>query len=146
MKKNFSKQHNRGVALLIAILISSVMLAVGLGVYQRTYKATVFSSFWKQSQIAFGAADGGLECALFHDLHLSAPAVCFGTAIPPASWTPGTSGNFEATTPGGGCVIVTITKDLLAAQITTLIQSRGYNDGCLSTNPRRVERGIQMNY
>lgn len=139
MKKNYSKKNSRGAVLLIAILISSVMLAVGLGVYQRTYKSIVFSSFWKQSQVAFGAADGGLECALYHEIHLISPVNCFGTVI--GTWTPGASGNFEVSTSGGGCVNVTITKGA-----GTLIESRGYNDACGSTAPRRVERGIKMTY
>ncbi len=139
MKKRHSKENSRGAVLLIAILVSSVILAVGFGVYQRTYKSIVFSSFWKQSQIAFGAADGGLECALYHDIHLISPVNCFEAVI--ATWTPGTSGNFEVSTSGNSCVNVTITKG-----VGTLIQSRGYNDACGSTNSRRVERGIQMNY
>lgn len=139
MRKNFSKQHKRGVALLIAILVSSVMLAVGLGVYQRTYKSLLFSSFWKQSQVAFGAADGGLECALYHDIRPAGAVNCFGVLI--GTWIPGNSGNFEVATPGGGCARVTITKGAM-----TLIESRGYNDACGSTNPRRVERGLKIEY
>ena len=54
------QQSKKGAVLLIAILMASVMLTVGLGVYQRTYKEIYFASFWKQTQRAFSGADIGL--------------------------------------------------------------------------------------
>lgn len=150
MKKKYSNNQKQGITLLIAILVASVMLAVGIGVYQRTYKSITFSSYWEQSQIAFSAADAGLECALFNDLHpLLGSVNCFGSSgigVPgwiPGSpgWTPGNTGAFWVNTPSGGCVKVTITVG-----VTTLIESRGYNVSCSSTNPRQVERGIKIEY
>lgn len=82
--------QKRGVALLIAVLMMSVTLAVGLGVYQRTYKELYFSSFWKQTQIAITAADGGLECGLYWDLHPSASPACFNTTI--TTWVAAAAG------------------------------------------------------
>lgn len=79
-KKNSSSK--RGVVLLISVLVASVALAVGLGVYQRTYKELYFSSFWKQTQIASVAADSGLECATYWDLHPSATPQCFTVTVP----------------------------------------------------------------
>ncbi|MFZ2303769.1 MAG: hypothetical protein WAV98_03220, partial [Minisyncoccia bacterium] len=67
--KNLTKTRKRGVVLLIAILVGGVALAVGFGVYHRTYKELLFASFWKQTQVAFSAADSGLECALYWELH-----------------------------------------------------------------------------
>ncbi len=163
MKKNFQKQ-NKGAVLLIAVLMASVMLSVGLGVYQRTYKQLVFASFWKQMQVAFAAADGGLECALYWDLHPATPS-CFG--LTSSSWTsyawdPATflSGiaTFSANT-SAGCVKVTIAKpspDIspytlpAGTPYSTKIDSRGYNVSCAvvnaGTNPRVVERGLSINY
>ena len=133
----------KGATLLIAILMASVMLSVGLGVYQRTYKELYFASFWKQAQFAFAAADSGLECALYVDLHSPAVPTCFGSTLNLIDVVPGTETQFEANT-SGGCAIVTITKN--ASLPFTTIKSRGYNDICGSTNPRRVERGLQINY
>ncbi len=160
MSTNYKLQTTnprRGAVLLIAVLMASVMLSVGLGVYQRTYKQLVFSSFWKQMQVSFAAADSGLECAMYWDLHPGTPS-CFGAAYSTwtvQNWTPGiTSGNFEVNT-SGGCVIVTITKpspnDMPApapagTKYSTYIESRGYNDVCGSTNPRRVERALKIDY
>lgn len=142
----------KGATLLIAVLMASVMLSVGLGVYQRTYKELYFASFWKQVQLAFAATDSGFECALYWDLHPAANYTCFGNAS--ASWSlnlptpPGSAvTNFlDIPTFGGGCVSVEITKnDPPISGITTTIKARGYNT-CDTANPRRVERGLRIDY
>ena len=69
----------RGAILLIAIMVSSVVLAVGFGIYQRTYKQLLLGSFWRQIQIAFAAADAGLECAVYWDKKI--PAGTSGTRV-----------------------------------------------------------------
>ena len=135
-----SATRKRGVVLLLAIFVSSVALAVGFGVYNRTYKELLLASFWRQTQTAFSAADSGLECALYWQLHPSTPVTCFGQTV--SGWTPGSAGSFEVNTvPGvGPCVNVVIAWDAgLSATTTT---SRGYNDICGSTSLRRVERGL----
>ena len=136
-----------GAVLLIAILVSSVALAVGFGVYNRTYKELLFASFWRQTQIAFSAADSGLECALYWELHPS-QATCFGTQIPLATWTPGeltpetVPPGFNLDIPDGGCVNIIVEKPGAA----TTTSARGYNVSCATvttgTNPRIVERGL----
>ncbi len=130
-----------GAVLLMAVMMASVMLSVGLGVYQRTYKQLVFASYWKQTQIAFAAADGGLECAIYWDLRPGTSPACFGSSV--SGWTTGSAANFEANT-SGGCVKVAIAKNVVAP--LTTIESRGYNDACGSTNPRRVERALRISY
>lgn len=137
----------KGAVLLIAILVSSVALAVGFGVYNRTYKELLFASFWKQTQIAFSSADAGLECALYWELHKPVAPVlasCFGTEIPTTTWVPGDAANFNLDVPGGGCVNIEI-----SGVLPTITLARGYNtpydagtSSCDNTNPRRVERGL----
>lgn len=157
--------QQKGAVLLIAIVVSSVVLAVGFGVYNRVYKELLFASFWKQTQVAFAAADAGLECALYWDQHplggavthfptpaTTAPATkpfsCFGSNI---NW------NLDVGSPAGnvatstfsnvvianGCVDVTVAKDWNAS--TTAIFARGHNT-CSLSDPRRVERGLRVDY
>ncbi len=143
MMKN-RKTQKRGVVLLIAVLVSSVALAVGLGVYNRTYKELLFASYWKQTQIAFAAADAGLECALYWDAHppvAPAQAVCFGGN--PFDWKT-TAPVLPSMDMSGGCVDVTILKTA-TIPIETTIESRGHNT-CNTATLRRVERGIGMRY
>ena len=153
IKKTIQTQsRHKGAALLMAVLISAVMLSVGLGVYQRTYKQLVFASFWKQVQIAFAAADGGLECALYWDLRRASAtsASCFGSPVLLTSgvgvlWNPSANLSVNLTmNTTAGCVIVDITKNVTTS--VTTIQSRGYNDACGSISPRRVERGLRIEY
>lgn len=141
----------KGATLLIAVIMASVMLSVGLGVYQRTYKELYFSSFWKQVQMAFASADAGFECALYWDLHPAANYTCFGNVSAPWSLNlptpPGSAvTNFLDIPTSSGCVNIEITKnDPPILGITTTIKARGYNT-CDTTNPRRVERGLRIDY
>lgn len=155
------KTKKRGAILLIAIMVSSVVLAVGFGIYQRTYKQILIGSFWKQIQVAFAAADAGLECAVYWDKHWTATppysgdASCFGASF---VWTPVLpnyeSGVFEYSSfyPGtgnlsvqNGCVEIKVTKvsdplSLVNPPKWTYIDVAGYNDACTSSSPRRVNR------
>lgn len=136
-----TQKKNRGVVLLIAVLVSSVALAVGMGIYQRTYKELLFSTFWKQAQVAFSAADAGLECALYWDLHPAVSASCLGATV--AGWNPSLDATASFTIATPLCVVVNITKN--AAWPFTTIEARGYNT-CDTSNPRRVERGLRIDY
>lgn len=146
------KTKQSGAVLLIAIMVSSVVLAVGLGIYQRTYKQLLIGSFWKQIQIAFAAADAGLECALYWDKKLpdsagGGDASCFGSTFVWADggWTPGVYKMFPypLDMAAGGCVQIKVTK---MASGETRILARGYNDACTSTSSRRVERALLDSY
>lgn len=135
----FYKSSERGVTLLIAVLLASVTLAVGLGVYQRTYKEMLFSSFWKQAQSAFASADGALECAMYFELHPTEPPTCFNTSV--VGWNPSIPGTFSINAPGV-CATVDITTVL---GVSTTTKAYGYNT-CTVTDPRRVERGLELTY
>ena len=61
------KSAERGFALLVAVLVSSVVLAVGLSIANVTLKQYIFAGIGKESEVAFYAADAGMECALYWD-------------------------------------------------------------------------------
>lgn len=61
------QQKRRGFILLISVLVSSIILAISLGVYSLSIKEVILASFLKQSSLAFGAADRGIECTLYWD-------------------------------------------------------------------------------
>ena len=138
-KRTVGSIENRGAALLISILIGSIALLVGMGVYNRTYKELIFASFWKQAQIAFSSADAGLECAMYWDKTGGAPS-CFGAAV--SGWTPGLAGTFTVPV-SNGCVSVTIIKNAVAP--FTTIESRGRNT-CDTNSLRFVERAVGIQY
>ena len=59
--------NQRGIALLITLLIMSVLLAVSGSLLNITLKQYQFASIGLASEMAFQAANAGLECMLFHD-------------------------------------------------------------------------------
>ncbi len=61
------QQKHKGFILLISVLVSSIILAISLGIYSLSIKEVILASFLKQSSRAFGAADRGIECALYWD-------------------------------------------------------------------------------
>lgn len=140
ISKNRSKsgEHpkKRGVAFIIAILVSSVALAVGMGVYQRTYKELLLGSFWKHTQTAFSATVSGLECAKYRESFPGAGS-CFNNTF---TWSPSNPGEWSPSSlnVGDGCVKIIVTKDTSGTTIT----SRGSNGACGTTNLRRVEREL----
>lgn len=135
-----------GFTLLLSVLIASLLLSIGLSIFNIALKELILSSSGRDSQFAFYAADSGTECALYWDIKESA----FSTTSPRTITC--NNQNFEV---GGGesssftmnfppepyCATVSVLKQDEA----TIIESRGYNT-CSQQNPRRVERGIRVRY
>ncbi len=74
MKKIFHKtampvkSKKKGVTLLLAVLVSSLLLSIGLAIFNITIKELLISGSGRESQFAFYAADTGAECALYWDV------------------------------------------------------------------------------
>jgi hypothetical protein len=68
MNTKNTNPRTQGFAILYAILVSSLVLLIGVGLYEITAREIVLSSSASQSQVAFFAADTGIECALYWDL------------------------------------------------------------------------------
>lgn len=65
--KFLNLKRNRGFALLFSVLISSLLLTIGLSIFNIALKELSISSNSRQSVYAFYAADSGRECALYWD-------------------------------------------------------------------------------
>lgn len=149
--------HNsphRGFTLLIAVVLSSVALSIGLALLDVSYKQVILSSSAKQSQNAFYAADTVLECALYFDQQTDA----FNYTTPNASLTCNSLPviNYTSTQANGTRITnftvpcatsgelgtVTVYKSSAAA---TQIFTTGYNT-CATGNERRIERGLKIVY
>ncbi len=57
----------RGFTIFLAMLVSSLALAIGLAIYDLVSRELVLSQVSNQSQYAIFAADAGAECALYWD-------------------------------------------------------------------------------
>lgn len=165
MKKNFlqknKKNKKKGFAILYAVVISSMLLAIALGVSSIALKEINFSTSGKDTNDAFFAADTGAECALFNDKisinnfsNGSGLVQCaslgvntFVTNFTASTW------NFTITglgSSGSGCTLVTVDKTTVPF---TKIVSKGYsNNGNTGTSPfctpssNSVERQLELNY
>lgn len=63
-KQIFSHSSEKGIALLVAVIFTAVMLAIGTELSSLGYKQIILSSTAIASQHAFYAADTALECVL----------------------------------------------------------------------------------
>lgn len=161
-----------GFAMLFAVLVSSVLLAIGLSIFNLTVKELALSSSGRESQFAFFAADTGAECALYWDIKgtdifatstadrtpSNASPDCVDTTssgsqtVTINNYLSRTSNSaatrFDLTIPnaaGNYCAIVTVTKDSSSGILKTTIDSRGYNT-CDTASPMRVERALKITY
>lgn len=168
-------KHTRGFALLVAVLISSVVLAIGISMLNITLKQYLFSGIGRESEIAFYAADAGMECALYWDASsqggkfdlasVASAITCMGTTqATPAGGTSGTQKPFQFEWTSGAqtvCAKIGITKyndpvnpvvmtgggTCAIGATCTEVESRGYNRACGSiSSPRVVERALRANY
>lgn len=161
-------QKDRGFVLLFTVILSSIFLAVALGVADIAFKELKFGTDARATNDAFFAADTGAECASYYnrlDINKfpinndpATPIICADSSIsvtktvslPTYYW------NFVVPSLGSSnqsCAVVNIEKDTdpsnPSAVILTVITSKGYNVGdptCSSTNPNRVERETQVTY
>lgn len=60
-------KKQKGYVLLLAVLISSIILAMSMGVFAISIKEVALATFARDSVRAFAAASRGLECAVFLD-------------------------------------------------------------------------------
>ena len=161
MKPTFFQQ--RGVALYISIVVTSVLLLVAFAISNVTLKQITLANVNKDSHLAFYAADSGAECALYWDVKAPSGSA-FSTSSPytincnrdasnPTNqWTVGGGGDTQATStftmyflPDPQCAIVSVHKRYEGTVLKTRIESRGYNS-CSASNQRRVERAVRAEY
>ena len=160
------REKRGGFAMLFAVLVSSVLLSIGLSIFNLTVKELVLSSSGRESQFSFYAADTGAECAIYWDVKgkdifatssdsrspFPSDPNCVGAPIDvshPVSGPNSATTQFVLNIPGGYCSIVTVRKWSDAPPIIkTEIDSRGYNTPCPIDAPdqNRVERALKVTY
>lgn len=150
---------SRGFTLLIAIMLSSAALSVGLALLDIAYKQTTISSSVAQSQSAFYNADTVMECALYWDQQQDAfsytsplsSITCGGVSLPvtinqvPSSPNPRVR-TFVMVLPcsGSGESIASTTVYKWSTRQTS-IYSSGFNI-CNPNHSRRIERSLRASY
>lgn len=161
LKQALKQNKERGVALYVAITITGALVLISFAVVNLAIKQITISSSSRDSQAAFYAADSGTECALYWDVKGVGGHSAFSTSTTSQiscgdiSSNPGndniTVGGVATSTftltfqPEPYCAIVSVGKSYSGGIPHTHIESRGYNS-CDSTNLRRVERAIEVDY
>ncbi len=153
------KNNSRGFTLLIAVLMGSILLAIGYAIYNILAKEIILSSSGRESQFAFYASDSGVECALYWDSKQNAFSTssaqttlsCGGSSVPLVRTYDAGTGIYTTTfsfpigTGGIEAPCASVTVKRLYTPTRTTIESSGYNT-CDTENPQRLERAIRVSY
>jgi len=166
MRKNINKiqkyfRNKNGFALLYSVVVSSIILAIALGVSNIAYKEIVFGTSAKDANDAFYAADTAAECTLYYDNSNLDTNFFGGGSNPPQFYCGGNLINispqlvttFVVSRLGDplnptGCAIVTVDK---SNPLITKTTSVGYNNGggilnSCTPNTTSVQRVLELNY
>lgn len=161
-KKNYKLiyKNDSGVAILFAILMTSVLLLIAIGITQISYKEILFSIETKDSNKAFTAADTGIECAMYMDSMLaftgtsSDPFYCHGHQVIDST-TDNINFQFSLPLTAQSCAQVYINKAAGLTGTSTQIDSYGYNvtqhdaNNCIASGflaPNLVSRALRITY
>ncbi|MFZ2072106.1 MAG: hypothetical protein WA101_02405 [Minisyncoccia bacterium] len=153
-------EERRGFVILFAVMLSSIILAITLGVSNISLKEINFSTSAKDANDAFFAADTGVECALFNDkgtlftdtnINADIPSGCLlGNSTFSGSFPTWIFDIIGLGSTGRSCAKITINKDPV---LGTVITSKGYSadsstsDDILCTpGSRAVERELEVTY
>lgn len=140
-------KKKKGFILLLSLVVISVLFAIGLGVFGIVVKELMLSGTGRESQIAFYAADTGIECVLYWDVKERAISTTTPANITCAEQSVSAGGGFASSfilnLANGSCARVSVDKTNPGQ---TVVESRGYNTDCGSNVPRKVERGIRLTY
>ena len=146
MFKKF-KNESRGFALLFSVLISSLLLTIGLSIFNIALKELAISTATRQSIHSFFAADSGREYMLYLDIKKGTAPVSFDTnsAYPNSVTSDDLAGLVDPADLQGPNYIVSITKkwhDDNKQKIDATILAKGYD----SDGDDRLERAIEQSY
>lgn len=163
-----------GYTLLFAILITSLVVAIGVSILSLARKELTLTSGARESQFAIYAADNAMECASYWDGYgafstsspsFGVPIFCsnhiISTTYEYAAGGEFATSSFYLLEPAGGkCAYVEIVKYYAFHYENTRIISRGYNKGsapydpatdiymgdCGGDSPDKVERALDYRY
>jgi len=65
--KSLKNKNEKGFTLLFAVLVSTLVLAVGASIISMAIRQTILSGIGRDSQFAFYAANTGVECGIYYD-------------------------------------------------------------------------------
>lgn len=159
MNKIFTKNKTeKGYAILFTVVIVSAISVITAGLTNAAYKQLILSSLAKDSQLAFYQADTAADCGLYADIKNPSGIITTGGAWSCGSQSltvsaPDVNGSYTILpindTVQTPCFRIIVNKTIVPSLpddiIQTKISAKGYNT-CNVSNPRTVEREIEINY
>lgn len=155
LRKSALRRRQRGFVILFTVLISSIILAIAIGISNISLGEVLLSASAKEGNTSFYAANSGAECALYWDrienaFDSSPPesasgedVLCNDQLIPSLSFELELNNNTN-------CARVTVNKGVFidGEGPFTRIESLGYNVPCdsIQGNPKAVQRAIRVTY
>jgi len=154
------QEQQRGFTLLLAALVSSIVLALGISIFGLVQKQLILSSIGRDSQLAFYAADTAAECALYWDVRhrlfpTTTPKAVNLTCDTQTKTTASTnqSGTIVSTfqfQPNSFCVNVRVEKSHapITGAVQTTVRADGFSTGCssIANSPRVLQRSVELHY
>lgn len=149
---------NRGFTILLAALVASLVLSLGISVFSIAQKQLILASTSRNSQYAFYAADTAAECALYWDVRHNfasttnpvTPINCDDDAgidvTQTALFAPARDVFDFEFQPNGYCARVTVTKQNVHPR--TLIRANGFSVSCdlIESSQRTLQRSVELSY
>ncbi len=158
----------RGFTILLAALVASLVLTLGMSIFSIAQKQVVLSSLGRSSQYAFYAADTAAECALYWDSRFQlfsasssigeASPTCGGITLetdpaladipnnPPYIVSFELRNMFQSAQYGGNCARVVVNKNVTNPQ--TVIHADGFSTSCeeIESSSRSLQRSVELRY
>src|SRR3989344_266011 len=154
-------KYRKGFALLIAVVVSTIILTIGLSIVNTALKEIVLASTVRNSSTSFYIADSGAECALYWDNIRGnfEKKSAFRVGSPPSIIEcQNIKINVIPNNPLQGvwlrddahlnlpCAEIEIkTTSVGPQEEKTFLTSWGFNT-CEVANPRRVDRALEIKY
>lgn len=148
----------KGFSLLFTVLIISIILSLSLGIGSIVLNQIKLSGTGRESQIAFYAADAGIECALYWEIQESAFATTTTSSINcvEQNFTVGggikdkcnfqSQSEFTLNFENGSCTNVCVTKDWDAVNNVELTTIESLSSNQCPATIRSVQRGIRVTF
>lgn len=164
--KKIKNNKEKGFVLLFAVMLSSIILAIALGISNIALKEVNFSTSVKDANDAFFAADAGAECVLYNDFKIvpfynntssDGTISCEGRTIPfinTGDWYMG-PWNFILSglgSTGKACAMVHLESvDSGGGLIVNTVISKGYSNGggvldACTPNSKSADRELQVTF
>ena len=158
MKKQRTRnKKEEGFTILLAALVASLVLTLGISIFSVAQKQVVLSSLGRSSQFAFYSADTAAECALYWDVRYDYFSSTTPTGITPAcngaplviegapNEEPSYTMEFEFAS-NGYCARVSVTKS--ETNPNTTIHADGFSTPCadIAISGRALQRSVELSY